>query len=95
MYIFHYPYPIILAAKCLKEAIRQSSDNLLVVLNDILDLSKIEAGKMEVESIPIKPAEKVKSVVDVMLFKAEEKGLTLSPYKYTLRRICLWRPHQA
>jgi len=33
-------------------AIQQSSENLLIILNDILDLSKIEAGKMELEQVP-------------------------------------------
>lgn len=59
------------------DAIHKSSDNLLVILNDILDLSKIEAGKLEIESIPINPTEVINEVVDILKFKAEEKGLIL------------------
>ncbi|MDF1865623.1 MAG: ATP-binding protein [Saprospiraceae bacterium] len=59
------------------KAIQQNSGNLLVILNDILDLSKIEAGKIEIESIPVKPVIVIENVVEIMKIKAEEKGLTL------------------
>lgn len=59
------------------KAIQQSAGNLLVILNDILDLSKIEAGKIEIESIPINPAIVINNVVEIMKIKAEEKGLIL------------------
>lgn len=62
----------------LLKAIRESSDNLLVLLNDILDLSKIEAGKIDIESIPISPKEVIENVANVMRAKAEEKGLSLT-----------------
>ncbi len=57
--------------------IQKSSDNLLVILNDILDLSKIEAGKMELEKIDFSLTDVVGNVKEIMQFKAEEKGLTL------------------
>lgn len=59
------------------QAIRKSSRNLLVILNDILDLSKIEAGKIDINSIPINPREVVVTVTDLLKVKAEEKGLSL------------------
>ena len=60
------------------DAIRQSSDNLLVIINDILDISKIEAGKMEFESINFSIDRVLHGVKDTLVFKAEEKGLELN-----------------
>lgn len=56
-------------------AIRQSADNLLVIINDILDLSKIEAGKIVIEETDFVITELINSMKDILLFKAEEKGL--------------------
>jgi len=60
------------------EAIQTSADNLLVVINDILDLSKLQAGKMELEHIPFRTHEVIDQVLDLMRFKAESKGITLT-----------------
>ncbi len=57
------------------KAIQQSADNLLVIINDILDLSKIEAGKIVIEETDFVMTELIGSVKDILLFKAEEKGL--------------------
>lgn len=59
------------------EGIQNASDALLVIINDILDLSKIEAGKIELEKIEFSLPELLQHVRAIMLFKAEEKGLTL------------------
>ena len=59
------------------EGIKQSSDSLLVIINDILDVSKIEAGKIELENEPFSVDELVDNVHTIMQFKAEEKGLQL------------------
>ena len=58
-------------------AISQSADNLLVIINDILDLSKIEAGKIIIEQTPFSLHMLLESVRDMLLLKAEEKGLQL------------------
>ncbi|PKG44112.1 tetratricopeptide repeat-containing hybrid sensor histidine kinase/response regulator [Psychroflexus sp. MES1-P1E] len=60
------------------KAMRTSSDNLVVILNDILDLSKIEAGKLDIESISLNLEAVVENFIQILKFKAEEKGLTLS-----------------
>lgn len=57
--------------------IKQSSDSLLVIINDILDISKIESGKVELENEPFSVNELVNNVHTIMQFKAEEKGLGL------------------
>lgn len=59
-------------------AMQSSSENLVVILNDVLDLSKIEAGKLDIESIPISPAQVMENVVQILKYKAEEKGLMLN-----------------
>lgn len=59
------------------DSIKQSSDSLLVIINDILDISKIEAGKIELEQEPFSVKELVDNVQTIMRFKAEEKGLGL------------------
>ncbi len=58
-------------------AISQSADNLLVIINDILDLSKIEAGKIIIEQTPFSLSNIVHGVRDMLLLKAEDKGLQL------------------
>ena len=58
-------------------AIKESSASLLVIINDILDISKMEAGKVELENIPFSPTELIENVKMIMQFKAEEKGLLL------------------
>lgn len=59
------------------EAMRVSSDNLLILLNDILDLAKIESGKFPIFQEEFKPVQVAKGVVDLLKFRASEKGLAL------------------
>lgn len=58
--------------------IKTSADNLLVIINDILDISKIESGKFTIEEIPFNLHEKVNHVYESLKVKAEEKGLDFS-----------------
>ncbi|MEZ4856084.1 MAG: ATP-binding protein [Gelidibacter sp.] len=58
-------------------AIKQSSDSLLIIIDDILDISKIEAGKIELKNQPFSIYELVNNIHTTMQFKAEEKGLQL------------------
>ncbi|WP_419785812.1 PAS domain S-box protein [Pseudodesulfovibrio sp.] len=55
-----------------------SGRGLLQILNDILDLSKVESGKLELESHPFELGELLESVVSVFRFQAESRGLEIS-----------------
>ncbi|MEY2812554.1 MAG: hypothetical protein RI991_1549, partial [Bacteroidota bacterium] len=57
--------------------ISDSANGLLGIINDILDMAKIEAGKMNIERGVISLAEISKSVENILKPKAEEKGLSL------------------
>ena len=58
--------------------IRESSNNLRVIVNDILDVSKINAGKMELESIPFNLFGKIEASVGIFTSKIDEKGILLN-----------------
>ena len=55
--------------------IRRSGETLMNILNDILDMSKIEAGKMELEDVAFSPVELAERVEDLHRLMADEKGL--------------------
>ncbi|GAB2180897.1 hypothetical protein DLREEDagrD3_11200 [Denitratisoma sp. agr-D3] len=57
--------------------IQKSSEALLAILNDILDYSKIEAGRLKMEQRPFDLAAAVTQAVDLFAFQAREKGLDL------------------
>ena len=59
-------------------AIKKSSQNLLVIINDILDLSKISSGKLTLEKIGFNLRELIDNTINSFKHKAEEKGLILS-----------------
>lgn len=52
-----------------------SATNLNVLINDILDMSKIEAGRLEIEDKPFSPLKLIESLVSSQAVRAQEKGL--------------------
>ena len=59
-------------------SIQASAQNLIVIINDILDLSKIEAGKMELERIGFKLSDVIKNSTETVNYLAVEKDLFIS-----------------
>ncbi|MCU0422651.1 MAG: ATP-binding protein [Bacteroidia bacterium] len=57
--------------------LKRSAESLLVIINDILDLAKIESGKFDIEKIPFNLHEVCLQVIQTLAFKAEEKQLQL------------------
>ncbi len=58
-------------------AIESSSQNLLVIINDILDSSKMEAGKLTLEQVPFRLPEAVRRLSALFKFATESKGVFL------------------
>lgn len=58
-------------------AIKESSNNLLVIINDLLDLSKIKAGKMAFEMIPFNLSDLCKNLIFTLQYRSTEKNIHL------------------
>ncbi|MFT5087215.1 MAG: signal transduction histidine kinase, partial [Planctomycetota bacterium] len=59
------------------QAVKASGGALLEILNDILDLSKIEAGKLELEMVEFNLRENIEGINKIFSLRAEDKGLAL------------------
>ena len=60
------------------DTIHASGTHLLALINDILDLSKVESGQLEIETLACSPYKLAHQVVRAMSVKADEKGLALA-----------------
>jgi signal transduction histidine kinase/ActR/RegA family two-component response regulator len=60
------------------DAVKTAGNSLLAILNDILDLSKIDAGKLEIETIPFSLRSLMEEARRTFSFHAKQKGLDLS-----------------
>lgn len=72
------------------DTIYSSGKHLLALINDILDLSKVEAGKLEVENTICEPYPIIHDVVEILSLRGQEKGLevnlkTIGPIPKTIR----------
>jgi signal transduction histidine kinase/CheY-like chemotaxis protein len=59
------------------ETIRDEGDNLLIILNDILDFSRLESGNIPFESMAFSPHAVLHQVLDIMGGRAKAKGLQI------------------
>lgn len=59
-------------------AIKMSGDALIVLINDILDLAKVDAGKMQFEKIPFQMETSILAMLHIFDSKAQEKNLELN-----------------
>jgi len=60
------------------DIIKNASDSLLQIINDILDISKIESGKLEIEPFNFKPYRELMSIAELFQVKAAEKEITFT-----------------
>ena len=58
--------------------VNESADSLLSLINDVLDLSKVEAGKLDLESIPFELGEVLGDALKLLALRADKKGLELA-----------------
>jgi signal transduction histidine kinase len=74
-------------------AIKMSGDSLIVLINDILDLAKVDAGKMVFEQVPFKMAQSISAILHLFESKIREKNLTfLREYDERIPKVLLGDP---
>ena len=74
-------------------AIKLSGDALIVLINDILDLAKVDAGKMTFEKVPFKLASSISAMLHVFETKIQEKNLELvTEYDDNIPKVLLGDP---
>ena len=56
---------------------RSSADDLMTILNDILDISKLDAGQVHIEKVAMNPRQMISDIVSLYASNAEDKGLSL------------------
>jgi PAS domain S-box-containing protein len=71
------PGPLTVGQDKQLKIIQSSGRHLLSLINDLLDVAKIEAGNVELDEAPLVCQEVVKEVIDTLLTLAEQKGLSL------------------
>ena len=70
--------PLVAAQRDQMETLKASAEALLAILDDILDLSKLEAGRVEFEHVAFNPSRVVTGVATLLRARADDKGLGLT-----------------
>ena len=65
------------------ESIQRSANGLLTVINDILDLSKVESGRLDIEEIPFSLSDLVQDVCKMLSFAAERKNIQFKSHVHS------------
>jgi signal transduction histidine kinase/CheY-like chemotaxis protein/HPt (histidine-containing phosphotransfer) domain-containing protein len=60
------------------KGVQVSAENLLTIVNDILDVSKLDAGRVEIESIDFSPVSLIEGALDSFAVAAQRKGLEIA-----------------
>jgi len=72
------------------QAVKSSGDTLIVLINDILDLAKVDAGKMIFENAPFKIADSITTILNLFEIKIQESNLQLvKEYDSSIPKIVL------
>ncbi|MEP0984424.1 ATP-binding protein [Ekhidna sp.] len=74
--------------------IGQSTDHLTHILNDVLDFSKLQSGKIKLEQKPFKLVELVKDTAKLLADKAEEKGIKIKCNTNELPKVVIGDPYR-
>ena len=69
------------------ERIRLSSRHLLGLINEVLDLAKVEAGRLKVQAIPVSAVETINAAVTLVHPQVQAKGLRLADQSASARRL--------
>jgi len=62
------------------DAVHDSGSALLTLIEDILDMTVVEAGKLELKAAPLKPDRLVEDVCELLSSRAHDKGISISSY---------------
>ncbi len=77
------------------DTLQRSGRSLLVLLNDILDVSRIEAGRLETERVLFSPRDNLQAVAEVFQVSAQNKGLRLDvSFESELPEFVFGDPHR-
>ena len=71
------------------DAVEECGESLLTIINDILDISKLDAGKVELENIQCDLVETVESALALLAPKAQQKGIELGVYVDPAARVAV------